>query len=577
MSHTQDPRDGGPFADIIAHLGAPGQDWMRRCAELLGLGGASQGAASAPESEEMRALRQEFAEAQGRLWQAMLTGRPSVEAGRFVTPEPGDRRFAAPEWRASPVFDYFHQSYLLSSRYMLRMVDLLPAENEQMRRRLRFFARQMVDALAPSNFAASNPEFIQRALATQGKSITDGINNLLGDVTKGRISMSDETAFELGRNLAATPGAVVFENEVMQLIQYAPLTARVAKRPLLVVPPCINKYYVMDLQAENSLVRYIVEQGHTVFLISWRNPQAAQGGLTWDDYLEHGPIAALEVVRRIARGATVNALGFCVGGTLLASALAVLAARGENGVASLTLLTTLLDFADTGEIGLLIDETSVQERERSIGQGGLLPARDLQNTFSFLRANDLVWHYVAQHYLKGEKPAAFDLLYWNADSTNLPGPFAAWYFRHLYLENRLCRPGDLTMCGERIDLGQLTMPTYLLAAREDHIVPWQSAYQSTRLLGGECRFVLGASGHIAGVINPASKNKRNHWVNADLRPSAEVWLAHAEPVAGSWWGDWLKWLADQAGDQRRAPARLGNAAFKPIEPAPGRYVRERAI
>ncbi|MGE5490392.1 MAG: alpha/beta fold hydrolase, partial [Actinomycetota bacterium] len=311
-------------------------------------------------------------------------------------------------------------------------------------------------------------------------------------------------------------------------------------------------------------------------LVSWRNPKEAQGHLTWDNYLEQGAIAALHTAKEICGSDQVNALGFCVGGTILTSSLAVLKARGEDIVSSLTLLTTLLDFSDTGEIGLFIDEAGLAARETAIGKGGLLPARDLQNTFSFLRANDLVWNYVTSNYLKGQKPAAFDLLYWNSDSTNLPGPFACWYMRNLYLNNSLRVPGKLQMCGTRVDLGRLEMPAYLLATREDHIVPWHSAYQSTRLLGGKNRFVLGASGHIAGVVNPASKNKRSYWVNEDVKADAEAWLAHAEEKKGSWWTDWAAWIKEFGGKER-APRKLGNAKYKPIEPAPGRYVKERAV
>ena len=441
---------------------------------------------------------------------------------------------------------------------------------------MRFLARQMADAMAPSNFAATNPEFIKLALETKGQSITDGINNLIKDFEKGRISMTDESVFEVGKNIATTEGAVVYENELMQLIQYSPLTPKVGTRPLVVVPPCINKFYIMDLQPDNSLIRFMVDQGNTVFLVSWRNPSEAHAQVGWDDYLEQGPITALHIAQEITKVKQVNALGFCVGGTILTSALAVLKERGEDPVASLTLLTTLLDFSDTGEIGLFIDEQGVTAREGTIGKGGLLPARDLANTFSFLRANDLVWNYVTGNYLKGEKPKAFDLLYWNSDSTNLPGPFACWYMRNMYLENNLRVPGKLAMCGANVDLGKLDMPVYLLATREDHIVPWQSAYQSTRILGGKIRFVLGASGHIAGVINPVSKNKRSYWVNEDVKTEAEGWLTAAEEKKGSWWADWADWLKPLSGEQR-APRKPGNANYKPIEPAPGRYVRERAV
>lgn len=529
-----------------------------------------------PEASDMARLQQELAEAHARLWAGMAQARPGEPVQPIAQPAPGDRRFNAPEWTASPVFDYIRQAYLLNSDYLTKLADALPIADGRTKDRMQFLTRQYVDALAPSNFAATNPEFIQTAIETRGESITQGIKNLIADMEKGRISMTDDSAFEIGRNLATTPGSVIYENALMQLIQYAPLTEQVHKTPLLIVPPCINKFYIMDLQPDNSLIRYAVEQGNTVFLVSWRNPKEEQGHLGWDDYLENGPIAALRVAQEITKVKQVNALGFCVGGTILTSALAVLKARGESPVASLTLLTTLLDFSDTGEIGLFIDENGVGTREATIGKGGLLPARDLQNTFSFLRANDLVWNYVTGNYLKGQKPQAFDLLYWNSDSTNLPGPFAAWYMRNMYLENNLRVPGKLTMCGQKVDLGQLDMPVYLLATREDHIVPWQSAYLSTRLLSGEARFVLGASGHIAGVINPVSKNKRSYWVNADVKSDADGWLAGAEEKKGSWWADWAGWLKPLSGEQR-APRKPGNTKYKAIEPAPGRYVKERAV
>ncbi|MDD2884132.1 MAG: class I poly(R)-hydroxyalkanoic acid synthase [Dechloromonas sp.] len=555
-----------------------GQGMMQQFMAQWGQAAAASGQSLPPvtDPQALTALQKRFSDQQMSLWQAMLAKQKGEAQVFSVAPEPGDRRFAAPEWRDSPIYDYLHQAYLLNVRYLKDMVEVLPASDDKARDKMRFLARQLSDALAPTNFAATNPEFIQRALDTQGQSITDGINNLLKDFEQGRISMTDESVFEVGKNIANSEGAVVFENDVMQLIQYAPLTAKVATRPLLVVPPCINKFYIMDLQPENSLIRYMVEQGNTVFLVSWRNPSEAQGGLGWDDYLEHGPIAALGIVREITKVKQVNALGFCVGGTILTSALAVLKARGEDPVASLTLLTTLLDFSDTGEIGLFIDEQGVAAREATIGQGGLLPARDLQNTFSFLRANDLVWNYVQNNYLKGQKPQAFDLLYWNSDSTNLPGKFACWYMRHMYLENKLRVPGELGMCGVQVDLGQLDMPVYLLATREDHIVPWQSAYESTRILGGPIRFVLGASGHIAGVINPVSKNKRSYWINEDVKNDAAAWLTAAEEKKGSWWADWSAWLQPLSGEQR-APRKPGNTQYKPIEPAPGRYVKERAV
>lgn len=576
---AQGSNNNDAFLNSAMQFMQAGQAFAQQFMDAVGKAQPQAGSSLPPpvvDPQALTALQKQFMDQQMSLWQSILARQKGESTDFRVAPEPGDRRFNGPEWHDSPIYDYIHQAYLLNVQYLKEVVETIPVQDEKGRERLRFTARQLADALAPTNFAATNPEFIKLALETKGQSITDGINNLIKDFEKGRISMTDESVFEVGRNIATTEGAVVYENDVMQLIQYAPLTPKVGKRPLLVVPPCINKFYIMDLQPDNSLIRYMVEQGNTVFLVSWRNPQEAQGHLGWDDYLENGPIAALTVVKEITRVKQVNALGFCVGGTILTSALAVLKARGDDSVASLTLLTTLLDFSDTGEIGLFIDEQGVSAREATIGEGGLLPARDLQNTFSFLRANDLVWNYVQNNYLKGQKPQAFDLLYWNSDSTNLPGPFACWYMRNMYLENRLREPGALSMCGEKVDLGALDMPVYLLATREDHIVPWQSAYQGTRLLGGPVRFVLGASGHIAGVINPVSKNKRSYWVNDDVKNDADGWLTAASEMKGSWWADWAGWLQAYSGEQRAA-RKIGTTKYKAIEPAPGRYVKERAV
>jgi polyhydroxyalkanoate synthase len=452
----------------------------------------------------------------------------------------------------------------------------VPVEDGRAKDRLRFLTRQMVEAMAPSNFAATNPEFIQSALESKGESIKAGIQNLMSDLEKGRISMTDDKAFEVGRNLAATPGAVVLQNELIQLIQYSPLTESVVERPLLIVPPCINKFYILDLQAENSFVRYAVEQGNTVFLVSWRNVKADCGHLGWDDYLEKGVLAALAATRQICGVDQVNALGFCVGGTMLSSALAVAKARGEDPVASLTLLTTLLDFSDAGEIGSLVDEGLVVAREATIGKGGLMTGRELANVFSSLRANDLIWQYVVGNYLKGATPPPFDLLYWNSDATNLPGPFLAWYLRNMYLENNLRVPAKLSMCGVHVDLGRLEMPTFIYASREDHIVPWKTAYLSRGLLGGDTTFVLGASGHIAGVINSPAKNKRSYWTNESEANSSVEWLDGASEIKGSWWPQWAGWLRGFGGVERPARGALGSSNFVPGEAAPGSYVKEAA-
>jgi polyhydroxyalkanoate synthase len=354
----------------------------------------------------------------------------------------------------------------------------------------------------------------------------------------------------------------------------------VHERPLLVVPPCINKYYILDLQPDNSLVRYTVEQGHTVFLVSWRNPDASLSGVTWDDYIEQGVCKAIEVVQEISQQDQINALGFCVGGTLLASALAALYARGEKPVASLTLLTTLLDYTDAGVIEVFIDEAQVALREQAIGQGGLMPGRDFTSAFSSLRPNDLVWNYVKSNYLKGEDPPPFDLLYWNADATNLPGPMFCWYLRNMYLENNLRVPGKLNVAGEQIDLSKINAPTFIYGSREDHIVPWTAAYESSFLLNPKKRnrnkFVLGASGHIAGVINPPAKKKRSYWTNDKPAASAKAWMDGAKEHPGSWWTEWSAFLSLHAGEQVRAPRKFGNEKYKAIEPAPGRYVKAKA-
>ena len=510
-----------------------------------------------------------------QLWQAMLGRGAGEPAPTVAASEPGDRRFSHPAWTDDAFYDYLRQAYLINAETLKRYAELVAVGDEEARRRLRFLARQYADAMSPANFAVTNPEFVIRALETQGESIRRGIANLLADLERRRIAMSDEAAFGVGRNLAVTPGAVVFQNEIMQLIQYAPSTERAAKRPLVIVPPCINKYYILDLQPENSFVRYAVAQGQTVFLVSWRNPREEQGHLGWDDYLEAGVLKALAVAKAIARSAQVNALGFCVGGTLLASALAVARGRGESPAASVTLLTTLLDFSEPGEIGCFVDEASVRLREETIGKGGLMRGAEFSAVFSALRANDLIWPYVVGNYLKGDTPPAFDLLYWNADATNLPGPFAAWYLRHMYLENALREPGRLRMAGVPVDLGRIDIPAFLLATREDHIVPWQAAYASRNLLGGETTFVLGAAGHVAGVVNPAARNKRCHWVNGAPAADAAAWLAAATEIKGSWWPCWSQWLWGYSGGEVGARAQPGNKAYPPGEAAPGSYVAER--
>ncbi|HJS39619.1 MAG TPA: class I poly(R)-hydroxyalkanoic acid synthase, partial [Burkholderiales bacterium] len=470
---------------------------------------------------------------------------------------------------------YLKQSYLLAAEFLEKLVEAADLQG-QAKERLRFTVRQWVDAMSPANFAATNPEVLRAAQETRGESLAKGLANLLADAGRGRIRQTDEAAFEVGRNLAVTPGTVIHENPLMQLIQYAPVTPEVARRPLVMIPPCINKYYILDLQPENSFVRYALEQGHTVFMVSWRNVGPAQGHYTWDDYLRMGVLEALDVARDIARAERINALGFCVGGTLLGAALAVLAAKGEDVVESVTYLTTMLDFEDAGQIGLFIDEVSVRQREATLGRGGILPGVELATVFSALRANDLIWPYVVNNYLRGGQPPAFDLLFWNADSTNLPGPMYCWYLRNTYLENRLREPGAVTNLGVPVDLSKVDRPSFIVATREDHIVPWRSAYRSLDLLGGEKTFVLGAAGHVAGVINPAAKGKRSYWTGGPYPADTDAWLAQATEKPGSWWPQWAAWLEQYGGGKRKAPAKPGNAKYKAIEPAPGRYVKQKA-
>jgi polyhydroxyalkanoate synthase len=505
-----------------------------------------------------------------RFWNTTLVKALGVEGN--VQPGKGDRRFKDEAWASTPYYDLLKQSYLVGSKQLTDFVDQAQVD-EKTRLQLKFYARQFIDAMSPSNFPATNPEVIRTAIQTRSASLAAGMQNLIDDVQKGRITRVDESKFEVGGNLANTPGSVIYENELIQLIEYTPVTAEVEKTPLVIMPPCINKYYLLDLGKGNSFVEYAVAQGHRVFLISWRSAVPETGHLTWNDYLNLGPLKAIDVAREIAGVDKVHALGFCVGGTILSCASGVLAARGEDKLASITLLTTMIDFSDTGEIGLLIDQGHVVLREATIGNGGILPGKELAFTFGTLRANDLIWRYVVDSYLKGATPDAFDLLYWDSDSVSLPGPMYCWYTRNSYLENKIREPGKTTQCGEDIDLTKVKAPLYILASREDHIVPWKSAYLTKGLMGKEPRFVLAASGHVAGVINPPAKKRRSHWLNDDVSGDSDAWLDKAEEKPGSWWGDWDAWMKRHSTGTVAAPAQAGNAKYAVIEPAPGRYVK----
>jgi len=520
---------------------------------------------------ELNRIQTEYMAAAGQLWNGAISGSFQAMAG--------DRRFSNDAWKSNPLSSFSAAVYLLNARTMMQLADAVEGDAKT-RARVRFAVQQWIDAAAPSNFLATNPEAQKKAIETKGESIALGMQHLLDDIRQGHVSQTDESLFEVGRNVATTEGSVVFENELFQLIEYKPLTEQVHERPMLFVPPCINKFYILDLQPDNSLIRYTVAQGHRVFVVSWRNPDESLAAKSWDDYIEHAVIKAISVVGEITGSEKFNMLGFCVGGTLLSTALAVLAARGEQPAASVTLLTTFLDFSATGVLDLFIDEAMVKVREMTIGEKApkgpkLLKGKELSATFSFLRPNDLVWNYVVGNYLKGETPPPFDLLYWNSDSTNLPGPMYCWYLRNTYLEDKLKVPGATTVCGEKVDLGKIEAPFYIYASREDHIVPWDSAYLNTQVLKGKLRFVLGASGHIAGVINPPAKKKRNFWTNDQLPKTAEQWFEGATDQAGSWWPDWSDWLKANGGKLKAAPKTPGNRKFKAIEPAPGRYVKQK--
>ncbi len=547
-----------------------GDSWAKALQSFQGLdmGGLAAGA-QAPKlafsPDKLEQLQQQYLKEATELWNQSLHANPPAT----------DRRFSADAWSHNPVAAFSAAAYLLNARALMGLADAVESDAKT-KARIRFAVEQWMAASSPSNFMALNAEAQKRAIETRGESIAKGMQNLLHDIRQGHVSMTDESVFEVGKNVGTTEGAVVFQNELFQLIEYKPLTAKVYERPFLLVPPCINKFYILDLQPENSLIRYAVEQGHRTFVVSWRNPDESLAQTTWDDYIDKAAIKAIDVVQEITGAKQINALGFCVGGTILGTALAVLADRGQKPVASATLLTTFLDFADTGVLDLFIDEAFVKFREMQLGQGGILKGQDLASTFSFLRPNDLVWNYVVGNYLKGETPPPFDLLYWNSDSTNLPGPMYAWYLRNTYFENNLVKPGKCTVAGQKVDLRKVDIPVYIYGSREDHIVPIGGAYGSVNHLPGKKRFVMGASGHIAGVINPPAKKKRSYWTNDKLPKTHAEWLKGAKEHPGSWWTDWAAWLKGHAGKQIAAPKAYGKGKYKALEAAPGSYVKAKA-
>lgn len=512
-------------------------------------------------------LQSDYQQQWAELGQRVLSGQPfSFE----------DRRFASDNW-SQPLYGSLAAFYLLNAGFLLKLLEQLPIETRKPRQRLLYLVEQAIAAGAPSNCLASNPDALQRVVETGGSSLLTGLLHLASDLQEGKMRQCDRDAFQVGVDLANTPGEVVFENELFQLIQYYPQAQTGYRRPVFIVPPSINKFYILDLRPDNSMVGHLLQQGHPVFLMSWRNFDQAQAGTTWDDLIDTGIIKALQVTREISGEQRPHCVGFCIGGTLLSTALAVLAARGDKEIASVSLLTTFLDYLDTGPIDIFVDEQLVAYRERTIGGSngpiGLFKGEDMGNTFSLLRPNDLWWNYNVDKYLKGQKPNALDLLFWNNDSTNLPGPMYCWYLRHTYLQNDL-KSGELDCCGVKLDLRAIDAPAYILATHDDHIVPWRSAYASTQLLSGPTRFVLGASGHIAGVINPPAREKRHYWTHEQITSDPDVWFDNAHQQPGSWWNDWFAWLADQSAEREPAMQQMGNTRYPPLEPAPGRYVMQ---
>ncbi|MBV8370583.1 MAG: class I poly(R)-hydroxyalkanoic acid synthase [Candidatus Eremiobacteraeota bacterium] len=498
-----------------------------------------------------------------------------------IEPESADRRFANPAWTTNPYFDALKQGYLLATKAVLDSVDNAEGIDETTKRRVKFFAKQFCDAMSPTNVPWFNPEVLQEALRTGGANFQRGMQNVLEDARQnaGRPALVDEKAFAVGQNVATTPGSVVFRNELIELIQYAPTQGEIYARPLVIVPPWINKFYILDLQASNSFVKYATDAGRNTFVISWRNPDAALADLSWADYIRLGPLTAARVAAEIAGSEDVDAIGYCIGGTLLATALAYLARTETKLVNSATFFAALVDFADPGEIISFLSGEALAYIEERMNEQGVLGGREMADTFSMLRANDLIWGVAVNRYLLGKDAPAFDLLYWNSDATRIPRATHSYYLRNMYVENNLAKPDVLDVDGVPIDLRQVKLDTYCVATSEDHIAPWRSVYAMTRLFRGETTFRLGASGHIAGIISPPAKKKAVWWgppPGASNPPDPDVWLAAAPKHEGSWWPDWTAWLEQRSPEKKPAPPGMGNERYRPLADAPGTYVLEKA-
>ena len=515
----------------------------------------------------------------GELWQHGLRRAAGGQERPLAEPDPADRRFKDEAWSEQLVFDYIKQSYLLAARWIQGTVAEVDTLDAKTKRKVEFYTRQFVDAMAPSNFVLTNPAALKQAAETKGESLISGLRHLLHDLERGKgnlkISMTDETAFRIGENIAVSPGKVIYQNELMQLIQYAPTTETVQRRPLLFVPPWINKFYILDLKPRNSFIKFAVDQGYTVFVISWANPGPNLALKTFENYLDEGPLAALDAIEQAIGEREATVVGYCLGGTLTACMLAWMAARDDTRIKAATFLTTMTDFAEAGELGVFIDDAQLEMIESHMQAKGYLESRHMQQVFNLMRANDLIWSFVVNNYLMGREPMAFDLLYWNADSTRMPYMMHSFYLRNMYQKNLLVEAGGITLKGVPIDLGKIATPCYFLSTKEDHIAPWASTYQGSRRFGGPVRFVLGGSGHIAGVINPPPSTKYGYWTNDARAADAEQWLRGAEHHEGSWWPDWQAWLVRKSGAKvaARDPAAGG---LPPLEDAPGNYVKVRS-
>jgi len=513
------------------------------------------------------------------LWQTTTRRFFGEQAEPVAEPQPGDRRFKDQAWQESFVFDYIKQSYLLTARWLQQTVKETDGLDAKTAQKVDFYTRQFVDAMAPSNFLMTNPEVLRATLDSRGENLVNGLENLLEDLERGKgklsIRMTDMEAFEVGRNIATSPGKVVFQNDLMQLIQYAPTTEKVMKRPLLLVPPWINKFYILDLREKNSFIRWAVSQGITVFVVSWVNPGEELAGKTFEDYMLEGPLAAIDAIEKATGESEINAIGYCIGGTLMASLLSYMTAKNDKRIVSITYFTTMVDFTEAGELAVFIDEEQLQALETQMEKQGYLEGASMATTFNMLRANDLIWSFVVNNYLLGKDPFPFDLLYWNADSTRMPAAMHSFYLRKMYQENKLVQPGALTLGGVPIDLTTIKTPTFILSTREDHIAPWKSTFAATKLYKGPIKFVLSGSGHIAGVVNPPEPVKYGYWTNEEKAETPDAWLEGATQHPGSWWPEWRKWLQKYAGGSVKARTP-GSAKLKPIEDAPGSYVRAKS-